>query len=122
MAFHVSPQLFGANIIGFDDFPRDLWVDELESWSSCRISANKRSVAMVINDCPVCLEKQPEIDEPKEEVKRLLAALCREQCRIEDGFFGLATPLSKKTFKASVENEEGGPKIAWILNPDSPGS
>ncbi len=65
---------------------------------------------MAINNCPICLEKHREIDELKEEVQRLRTALCKEQRRMEDGYFGSSTPSSKKLFKQSVENNQGKPK------------
>jgi transposase len=65
---------------------------------------------MAINNCPICLAKQREIDDLKEEVKGLRTALCKVQRRMEDGYFGLSTPSSKKPFKDSAEKKDGKPK------------
>ena len=65
---------------------------------------------MVLNNCPLCLNKQRRIDELEDEVKRLRAALCREQRKMQDGFFGSSTPSSKKPFKNSIEKNGEKPK------------
>jgi transposase len=67
---------------------------------------------MAINSCPVCLEKQREIDDLKEEVKRLRVELRREQRKMEDGPFGSSTPSSKIPIKASTGEKEKKPKGA----------
>jgi len=67
---------------------------------------------MAVNSCPLCFEKQLRIDELEDEVKRLRAALGREQRKAEDGFFGSSTPSSKKPVKKNIGKREGKPKGA----------
>jgi transposase len=67
---------------------------------------------MAINDCPLCLEKQREIVDLKDENKSLRAALRREQRKMEDGAFGSSTPSSKIPIKPSSKEEEKKPKGA----------
>ncbi len=42
---------------------------------------------MAVNGCPTCLEKQRRIDALEDEMKRLRAALAREQRKAQEGFF-----------------------------------
>ena len=70
------------------------------------------SGAMVVNSCPLCMNKQRRIDELEDEIKSLRAALGREQRKIKDGFFGSSTPSSKKPFKKATEKKEEKPKGA----------
>ena len=70
------------------------------------------SGAMVVNNCPLCMNKQRRIDELEDEISSLRAALGREQRKMEDGFFGSSTPSSKKPFKKSTEKKEQKPKGA----------
>jgi transposase len=65
---------------------------------------------VAINDCPLCLEKQREIDDLKEENTSLRAALRREQRKMEDGAFGSSTPSSKIPLKSNSEEKEKKPK------------
>jgi transposase len=65
---------------------------------------------MAINACPICLEKQREIDNLKEEIKGLRAVLRREQRKMKDGAFGSSTPSSKIPIKPSSEKKERRPK------------
>ena len=74
---------------------------------------------MAINACPLCLGKQREIDDLKEEVKRLRGELHRQQRKMEDGAFGSSTPSSKKPFKPNSEEKEKKPKGA---RPGHPGN
>ncbi|HMK37449.1 MAG TPA: transposase [Desulfomonilaceae bacterium] len=67
---------------------------------------------MAINDCPLCLEKQREIDSLKEENRSLRAALCREQRKMEDGAFGSSTPSSKIPIKPNSKEKEKKPRGA----------
>ncbi len=67
---------------------------------------------MVVNNCPLCMNKQRRIDELEDEISSLRAALGREQRKMEDGFFGSSTPSSKKPFKKSTEKKEQKPKGA----------
>ena len=67
---------------------------------------------MAVNDCPLCLEKQREIDTLKEEIRGLRAALRREQRKMEDGAFGSSTPSSKIPIKPNSRGEEKKPKGA----------
>ena len=67
---------------------------------------------MAVNDCALCLEKQRRIDDLEEEVRRLRAALWREQRKAQDGLFGSSTPSSKKPVKKNIEKGEGKPKGA----------
>ena len=67
---------------------------------------------MVVNNCPLCINKQRRIDELEDEIKSLRVALGREQRKMEDGFFGSSTPSSKKPFKKSTEKKEQKPKGA----------
>lgn len=67
---------------------------------------------MGINTCPLCLEKQRQIDDLKEKVKGLQRALRRRERREEEGFFGSSTPSSKKPVKPNAEKQEEKPKGA----------
>ncbi len=67
---------------------------------------------MAINDCPLCLEKQREIDDLREENMSLRAALRREQRKMEDGEFGSSTPSSKIPIKPNSQEIEKKPKGA----------
>jgi transposase len=67
---------------------------------------------MAVNNCPLCLEKQRRPDELEEELKRLRAALGREQRKAEEGLFGSSTPSSKQPVKKNIEQKEGKPKGA----------
>jgi len=67
---------------------------------------------MAVNSCPVCLEKQRRIDDLEDEVKRLRAALGREERKAQEGLFGSSTPSSKKPVKKNIEKREGKPKGA----------
>jgi len=51
--------------------------------------------------CPACLEKQREIDELKDEVRRLKDLLRRQERSAAEGPFGSSTPSSKVPFKPS---------------------
>ena len=64
------------------------------------------SGAMVVNNCPLCMNKQRRIDELEDEINSLRAALGREQRKMEDGFFGSSTPSLKKPFMKSTEKKE----------------
>jgi transposase len=64
-----------------------------------------------INDCPLCLEKQREIDRLKEEIVLLKQRLSyRERT---EGFFGSSTPSSQQPVKANTEyvNKPRGAKL-----------
>ena len=62
--------------------------------------------SMGVNRCPLCLEKQRQIDDLTDENRRLKEALRRRGRREEDGFFGSSTPSSKKPIKANTEKKE----------------
>lgn len=72
---------------------------------------------MAINACPLCLDKQREIDDLKEENSSLRAALRREQRKMEDGAFGSSTPSSKIPIKPNTEEREKKPKGARLGHP-----
>jgi transposase len=74
---------------------------------------------VAVNDCLLCLEKQREIDDLKEENKGLRAALRREQRKLEDGAFGSSTPSSKIPIKPNSGEKEKKPKGA---RPGHPGN
>ncbi len=61
---------------------------------------------MGINTCPLCLEKQRQIDELKEQVKGLKRKLRSRERKDEDGFFGSSTPSSKKPVKPNTKKKE----------------
>jgi transposase len=65
--------------------------------------------------CAACFEKQRTIDELTEENLRLKAQLNYRQRQATEGFFGSATPSSKKPVKSNAETEKrskkGGGKI-----------
>ena len=65
--------------------------------------------------CAACFEKQRTIDELTEENRRLKAQLNYRQRQATEGFFGSATPSSKKPVKSNAETEKrskkGGGKI-----------
>jgi transposase len=67
---------------------------------------------MAINDCPLCLEKQREIDDLREENMSLRTALRRKQRKMEDGVFGSSTPSSKIPIKPNSQEKEKKPKGA----------
>ena len=56
-----------------------------------------------INDCPLCLEKQREIDRLKEENGLLRQRLSYRQRKDKEGFFGSSTPSSQQPLKANTE-------------------
>lgn len=61
---------------------------------------------MGINNCPICLEKQREIDRLKEEVDRLRKALGREKRKANEGLFGSSTSSGKRPVKPNAEEKE----------------
>jgi transposase len=67
---------------------------------------------MGVNTCPLCLEKQRQIDDLKDENRRLKEVLRRRERKEEDGFFGSSTPSSKKPIKRNTEKNESKPKGA----------
>jgi len=56
-----------------------------------------------INDCPLCLEKQREIDRLKEENGLLKRQLSYRERKDKEGFFGSSTPSSQQPVKANTE-------------------
>lgn len=60
--------------------------------------------------CAACFEKQRKIDELTEENRRLKAQLKRQQRQATEGFFGSATPSSKKPVKSNADPEERSKK------------
>ena len=56
-----------------------------------------------INPCPLCLEKQREIDRLKEEVVLLKQRLCYRERKEKEGFFGSSTPSSQLPLKADTQ-------------------
>jgi transposase len=72
---------------------------------------------MGINSCPLCLEKQRQIDDLKEEVKRLKRSLGRRQRKDSEGFFGSSTPSSKKPVKPNAKQQERKPTGARAGHP-----
>ena len=62
---------------------------------------------MAENSCPLCFEKLRRIDDLEDEVKRLRAALGREQRKAKEGFFGSSTPSSKKPVKKNIDKGGG---------------
>ncbi len=67
---------------------------------------------MGINNCPICLEKQREIDKLTEEIERLRAKLYRQQRKQREGFFGSSTPSAQKPIKENSATKEKKPKGA----------
>jgi transposase len=55
--------------------------------------------------CPACLQKQRQIDELKDEVRRLKDLLRRQERSAAEGPFGSSTPSSKVPFKPSAPEE-----------------
>jgi transposase len=55
--------------------------------------------------CPACLEKQRQIDDLKDEVRRLKDLLRRQERSAAEGPFGSSTPSSKVPFKPSAPEE-----------------
>ena len=72
---------------------------------------------MAINACPLCLEKQREIDDLKEENRRLRTVLRHERRKREEGAFGSSTPSSKIPIKPNARDEEKKPKGARLGHP-----
>jgi transposase len=60
---------------------------------------------MGIGFCPGCFEKQRQIDQLKEENKRLKSQLRYRKERDKQGFFGSSTPSSRQPVKANSESE-----------------
>lgn len=56
-----------------------------------------------VNDCPLCLEKQREIDRLKEENVLLKQRLSYRKRKDKEGFFGSSTPSSQQPVKANTE-------------------
>ena len=56
-----------------------------------------------INPCPLCLEKQREIDRLKEEIVLLRQQLSYRGRKEKEGFFGSSTPSSQVPVKANTE-------------------
>lgn len=56
-----------------------------------------------VNDCPLCLEKQREIDRLKEENGLLRRRLSYRDRKDKEGFFGSSTPSSQQPLKANTE-------------------
>ena len=54
---------------------------------------------MTLTYCPACLEKQREIDDLKDEVRRLKDLVRRQERTAAEGPFGSSTPSSKVPFK-----------------------
>jgi transposase len=52
--------------------------------------------------CPACLQKQREIDDLKDEVRRLKDLLRHQERSAAEGPFGSSTPSSKVPFKPSA--------------------
>ena len=57
-----------------------------------------------INTCPLCLEKQREIDRLKEEIVLLRQRLSYRERKDKEGFFGSSTPSSQQPVKANTED------------------
>ncbi len=57
-----------------------------------------------INDCPLCLEKQREIDRLKEENGLLRQRLSYRERKDKEGFFGSSTPSAQQPVKANTED------------------
>jgi transposase len=72
---------------------------------------------VAINACPVCLQKQREIDDLKEENRRLRAVLRQERRKMEEGAFGSATPSSQIPIKPNAKDKEKKPKGARLGHP-----
>lgn len=82
---------------------------------------------MGINNCPICLEKQREIDSLKEEVDRLRQALGREKRKANEGLFGSSTSSGKRPVKQMPRRKKSRAKEALDqaikeagANPDRP--
>jgi len=67
---------------------------------------------MAINNCPLCLEKQREIDRLSEEVERLKRKLRYQERKAGEGFFGSSTPSAQVPVKANAPPREPKPKGA----------
>jgi transposase len=64
---------------------------------------------MGVNSCPLCLEKQRQIDRLMEENQRLKQKLRYQQRKAQEGFFGSSTPSSKLPVKSNT-SEKPEPK------------
>lgn len=68
-----------------------------------------------VNLCAGCLEKQREIDRLREENQRLRQQLHRQEHRLQQGFFGAATPSAQVPVKANAtptqQQRQGGAKL-----------
>jgi len=62
----------------------------------------------VLNFCPGCFEKQRQIDELTEEVKRLKARLNYLKRKQKEGYFGSSTPSSQVPIKRNAPRENQG--------------
>jgi transposase len=74
---------------------------------------------MAINNCPLCLTKQREIDRLTEELARLKQKLRYQERKAAQGFFGSSTPSAQVPVKANTTPREPKPKGA---RPGHPGN
>ena len=57
----------------------------------------------IINTCPLCHEKQQEINLLKDEIISLKSRLKYRERKEKEGFFGSSTPSSQQSVKANTQ-------------------
>jgi transposase len=66
----------------------------------------------IINTCPLCHEKQQEINQLKDEIVSLKSRLRYRERKEKEGFFGSSTPSSQQPVKANTQEEPKKPRGA----------
>lgn len=66
----------------------------------------------VINTCPLCHEKQQEINQLKDEIVSLKSRLKYRERKEKEGFFGSSTPSSQKPVKVNTQENPQKPRGA----------
>ena len=66
----------------------------------------------IINTCPLCHEKQQEINQLKDEIVSLKSRLRYRERKEKEGFFGSSTPSSQKPVKVNTQEAPKKPRGA----------
>lgn len=76
-------------------FSWDLLRDKFDDWAGSRELIFRKGRDHGCKRLAICLHKQRRIDDLEDELKRLRAALGRQQRKAQEGFFGSSIPSSK---------------------------